>query len=211
MVQNDRRDICTVISLLPIEIKERKPGLYPGEYIIPAAKERGDIGLLVIQEGIHYVPQLEHPAYRAVTPAREVAKSLVDDFRDGCLGLEEDAEPGLFWVFGEYEKAAAKVSLRADIHNASVRQSKWFVNLVRIADTEWAQHPGNHNVISELMKHAAVHLGLDKEWLVNPDQMALVNCPVCRTLVSAKAIVCGQCRAILNAEEYKKFEFAQTK
>jgi hypothetical protein len=207
-ISEKRRDVATVFSLLPVPLLEKKPGLYPSEFRIPATTERGDFNVLLVEEGIHYVPQLEHPAYRASTPAGEIARSIVQDYKEGSLGLDEDAEPGLFWTYGVYSKELAKIELRVELHEAVVKQSRWFVNLVRIADVEWAQHPGNHNVITVLMRHAATALGLEKEWLVNPDNLALVYCPVCRNNVSPKAVVCGSCHAILRPEDYKKYEFA---
>lgn len=203
-----RLDVATVFSLLPVEVKESKPGLYPGEYLIPPAPARGDFSLLLVHEGSHFVPQLERAPYQAVTPAREIAKSLVDDYIEGSLGIEEDAGPGLFWAIGEYTKEKAKIELKNEIVAAEAKQNRWYVNLVRIADIEWAQHVGNHNVISTMMRHAAKHLGLEKEWLINPDQLTLVYCPVCRNNVSVHALVCGNCQAILKPEEYKKFQFA---
>ena len=34
----NKSDVCTVISILPVEIDETKPGLFPNQYIIPAVK-----------------------------------------------------------------------------------------------------------------------------------------------------------------------------
>ena len=147
---SQRRDIATVISMLPVRLEEKKPGLYPGTYIIPAVKERGKIECLIIKEGIHYVPQLEHPAYRAMTPPGEIAKSIVIDYIEGQLGRDENAEPGLFWTYGEYSQDLAFIELKDEIHAANVKQRNWFVNLVRIADIEWSRNPNNHNVITDL-------------------------------------------------------------
>lgn len=206
-----RRDVATVISLLPVPIHERKPGLYPGTYQIPAAKERGDINTLIIQEGIHYVPQLDHPPYKAITPPGEIAKAVVGDYIESVLGRDEDAEPGLFWTFGEYSPDLAMIELKDEIHDASVKQNRWFVNLVRIGDTEWARNPNNHNVITDLMRHAAKSLGLDKEWLIDIENIALIYCPACRTSISSKAVVCGSCGCVVNKEAYSKLEFAVKK
>jgi len=207
----NRYDSATVVSLLPVEIKESKPGLYPGTYVIPPAPARGDFSILVVHDGVHYVPQLERPPYQAVTLAREIAKSLVDDYKEGSLGIDEGAEPGLFFTSGELTKEEVKKELKEKLLDAADKQLHWYIALVKIADIEWAQHVGNHNVISTMMRHAAQALGLEKEWMIDPNQLQLIYCPVCRNNVSAHALVCGACRAILKPEEYKKFQFADAK
>ena len=204
-----RKDVATVVSMLPVAISEPKPGLYPGRYNIAAVAERGDIEVLIIHEGIHFVPQLEHPPYKATTPPGEIAASIVNDYLEAMLGREEGAEPGLFWTYGEYTKPLALIELREDIHEASIKQNRWFVNLVRIADIEWAKNPNNHNVITALMRHAAKTLGLEKEWQIDPENLALIYCPACHGNISSKAVVCGHCGCIVQKEAYDKFEFAK--
>lgn len=206
-----RRDVATVISLLPVRLEEKKPGLYPGTYIIPAVTERGGFNCLIINEAVHYVPQLEHAPYQAVTPPGEIAKSIVSDYNEAVLGRGEDAEPGLFWTYGEYSRDLAKIELRDEIHKAAVQQRNWFVNLVRIADIEWAKAPNNHNVITDLMRHAAKALGLEKEWQIDPENLALIYCPACHNNISSKAVVCGSCGCVVKPEEYKQFQFANVK
>lgn len=208
---SQRRDIATVISMLPVRLEEKKPGLYPGTYIIPAVKERGEINCLIVKEGVHYVPQLEHPPYKAVTPPGEIAKSIVTDYIEAQLGRDEDAEPGLFWTYGEYSRDLAFIELRDEIHAANVKQRNWFVNLVRIADIEWAKSPNNHNVITDLMRHAAKTLGLEKPWQVDPENLSLIYCPACHGNVSPKAVVCGACGCILDEKKYAEFQFAVRK
>jgi hypothetical protein len=210
MAVDRRQDVATVISLLPFPLDEKKPGLYPGHYRLPKVA-KGDLEYLTIEGAFHYVPMVDQAPLRIPTPAGEIAKSLVSDYIEGALERDEDAWPGLFWVFGKFSsKLVLKAELNEEIQRAEAAQRNWFVRLVRLADTEWSKNPGNHYSITSVMIHAATYLGQEKEWAVDPDKLATQQCPVCMKSIHPKAIVCEFCGKIINAEEYKKHQFASS-
>src|SRR4051812_21249125 len=80
-----RKYACTVVNLLPREILEEKPHLLPGAFLIPAATW-GDIGILHVEEAIHYVPNpliddgKPGSSIKQVTSPRELARSICEDY-----------------------------------------------------------------------------------------------------------------------------------
>ena len=200
---------ATVVSILPYEIQDSKPNLYPGNFIIPAGRFNNP-GLLTVEKSVFYVPMaFGAPSLRAHSSAFEVANSIVNDYVGALLGVNDKRRPGLFVVndsFNDSKEAAVKCATQ--IAELNIAQREWFHQLTQMADAEYNRHHQAES-ISDLQKMAARELNLkDKPWLVDISQLSINNCPACFAPVNANAALCGSCRYIINPEKYKNMSFA---
>lgn len=199
------QDISTVVSLLPFPIQEKKPGLIPNVFIVPAAKQ-GDFEILQVSRARFpvYIDE-NRPALIVPEPSDNVCEAIVRDFKAGQIGFEaEIAEPGIFWVSGPYEKEQIKSIFKAELDRANALQMEWYKNIVRIADDDWERYH-QHKFISSLQIHAVNILNLDRPYNTGVEvTAALSQCKWCFSQVNPKAVVCPACRGILDEERYKK-------
>jgi hypothetical protein len=194
---------CTVISLVPFAIKEVKPQIIPGYFQIPPCKD-GDIQCLPVGESIHWMESPFHkmPPIKLTETSVAIARSIVNDYIEAQLATDTDVSPGLFWVEGHYSKERAKEELRDKISLMRERQKRWFINLVKIADDDWAQSH-QHKFISDVQRHAARALGMrDREWLTIVLESEMVQCPMCKEYVRPDAIIHSACGFIIRPSEY---------
>lgn len=197
---------CTVVSIVPYAIKEVKPQIIPGYFQIPPARE-GQIQCLPIGESIHWMesPYKGTPPIKLTETSKAIAKSIVNDFIEAQLAVDSDAAPGLFWVEGHYKAAGIKKDFETRLEEAYKRQNKWFVNLVRIAEDDWAR-AHQHNAISDIQRYAAKAIGAKVEWLSITMDAMQIQCPLCKELVRNDAVVHSTCGYILKPEEYEAMQ-----
>lgn len=198
---------CTVVSIMPFALKERKPQIHPGYFQIPPAKD-GKIQCLPIGESIHWMvqPFEKMPPIKIVETSKSIARSIVNDFVESQLAVDADAAPGLFFVEGHYTPDGIRQQYRTRLELAKEMQGRWFVNLVRMADDDWAK-VHQHQAISDLQRHAATALGLiDREWLSVALDNMMTRCPLCREMVSPDAIVHATCGYILDLKKYEQMQ-----
>ncbi len=198
-------DKTTIISVVPFEINENKPGLYPGHFIIPSAK-KDDFEMLVVDRSVHHVyMDMDRGSLTVPTVSEEIARSICEDYSRAQLAYEKgEVEPGLFYIPGEYKDKKAVLAAHKDkIDAARARQKNWFMRLVEIADDEWNKYH-SHKMISDVQRYAAEFLGLEREWNVKGQVESLTQCPACKSQITVGALVCSVCRTIVNPEEYKK-------
>jgi hypothetical protein len=203
-------DKSTIVSIIPFPVNEAKPGLYPGHFRIEAAKA-DDFEFLVVGRSVHYVyVDMDRGSLTVPTPSDEVARSICDDYSRAQLAYHiGDSEPGIFWIPGEYKDKKAILTIASDkIAAARILQRNWYMRLVAIADDEWNKYH-THKMISDLQRHAAKTLGLEREWNIQATVASTVFCPACRATMNVGATVCSSCRTIVNPEAYKKAGFAQ--
>lgn len=197
---------CTLVSLLPFGFYNKVPGLYPGEFRIPAAG-KDDFELLIIDAAVHYV---YIDATRGSIPIRinseELATSLVNDYKQSCLAMNENSYPGLFWLPGELKKSAIVKDFASEIESAIKHQRSWFVSLVRMADDDW-EKSHQHKFISDLQRYACKDLGYERQWVVEIPKAKLL-CEACGSIVTGNAIICPTCKHIIDADKYAKLKFA---
>lgn len=207
--------ICSVISIVPFEIDEYKPGLYPGHFEIPAS-ENNFPQILHVGESVHYVEVDVARSIRVVNSPHVIAESIVEDYLSAQLAIksgETDVGPGIFWKLGKYDISKIIKECQPELENAKLRQYNWFVRLVEMADDDW-EKTRQHRAITDMQRKAAKILGLEKPWIVVPKAatQAIVSqdCPACGSQIKQGVILCPNCRCIIDYDRYKETKFATT-
>src|SRR5882672_1617674 len=99
-------DRCTIVTLIPKIITELKPTLFPGRFIIPAAKP-GDYELYTVEPTSYFIPSINErqPPTEVQVNSVMLAESIVKDY---CIGIYEcnmtDKMPGIFFIPGEFTR-----------------------------------------------------------------------------------------------------------
>lgn len=200
----------TIISLLPFDLIESKPGLHPNEYIIHKA-EGDKIGLTIIPNNVFYLinpdPLADAKDVRNIqVPVKsiELAQSIIVDYSNALLGVSPpDAMPGLVAVKGDYSnRTEVSKEFIKEIMIARNAQNNWFENLVNIADDTWAKTRSPMG-ISDLQRSAAKLLGRKRDWInPTPAELIMNSCPICKATINEGALKCVACGTILNKKAY---------
>lgn len=196
---------ATVVSFMPWEAKETKPGMIPSEFIIPARKDKATPSVLIVQDATNSIYMgFDRDPFPSPVPADKLAASIVNDAGNSYLEIDSDCGPAVFWVEGKFTAKEILEKFPEQCKAAKDRQNRWFVRLIRTADDLWARFH-QHKLITGLQRAAALDLGLNsKEWAMTPEPVSLVKCPACKTMIESDAIVCSNCRAVLKPDEAKK-------
>lgn len=212
----------TLVSTIPWNQEEPKPGLVPSLFRIPKAP-KGGISTVLIEDG--YFPFLvplsdeKAPPIRIPTPGEKIAQSIINDIYSSTIAIDfeayEDkdgkvvqAVPGYFWIEGKQSPLTVMSQHSEKVEQATRNMIAWFGRLIKMADDDW-KRTRQHKAISDESRRAADYLGLEKEWNYNPaDPQNNVHCPACQQQVSPLAIVCFQCNYILRKDKYNKEAFA---
>lgn len=202
---------ATVCSLLPYDLVESKPGIYPNEYTIHKAP-KGGFALTIIPNDAYYLinPDLLSDAkevrqIKVPVNSLELAQSIIMDYSVAVLGIAPpDSAPGLFALRGDWtDKKDFQIKHGALIGFHTKTQNKWFENLVAIADDIWAKTKSPLS-ISDLQRSACDILGLKREWLNAAPYEELEKCPVCKGIINPGALKCVHCGHIINKVELDK-------
>ena len=196
---------ATVVSIVPFNMEEYKPGIYPGFFQIPACVDEPQI--LVVGESIHFIEVDPDRSVPVTNPPYKVAKSIVDDYISSSLQADSTAGPGLFWKVGKYTLEMVKKECKEELEDARRRQTAWFLNLVKLADDDW-EKTRQHKFISDLQRFAARALNLDRPWLIEVSNLTTKRCPACGNNTTESIVVCPTCRCILDKEKYDTLQFA---
>lgn len=195
---------CTIVSLYPLDVNETKPGIYPGEFKIPAAK-RGDMKVLVIGNSMHAVDVGEdRPQLRVEYGAEKIAQSVVMDLIVAKMEIKLGfAQPAIFWVPGALTVEEVKKKYPEKVAAAIEMQKKWFEELIKTADTDWGKHPGSHRAITDEAKQAVKELGFERPWNIDSAVMAkTTSCKFCLVSINENAMLCHNCKQPTK-EEYR--------
>lgn len=194
--------VCTIVSLLPIELTEEKPHLFPAVFIIPAA-EKDDLTVTYIGESHHFIPDAfdERRNFKQITPPHEMARSICEDYNTAHIGTTNTAGPGLFWVHGRKTKADILKDHKKILAENRRKQTEWFNNLIAMADADWEK---NHNrlAVSDLQRIAAQQMGIQKDWVASAI-IENMTCPFCKAMIAKDSVKCFNCKEIVNVEAYK--------
>jgi hypothetical protein len=203
---------ATIVSFVPFPITEEKPGVYPGYFHIPPCRDVDIPNLLVIGDSKYHV---EIDADRTVTvpcPAPDMARSIVNDYLISNLeySVEHESMPAIFWVEGERTWEQIQKNNAEQIVQVRQYQLNWFRRLVTLADDDW-ERTRQHRAITDTQRHAARALGLSRPWIIptTAERETKKFCIACRSEVHPEAVVCQNCRAILNIVEYSKLQFSK--
>lgn len=199
----------TVVSLMPFDITEVKPGLEPGIFEVKAGDIKHQMPFcLVINDSTCPLYLGDGKTYPTVEPAKKVAEAICKDFIVAQLEYVPDvAEPALFCVEGAYKADQVKEIFKKEIQDALKKQAEWFNRLVTAADDEWTKNK-NSRVITDRMRVAARTLGLTREWLHKPtaESLNVMDCPACGSTISSTVAICKHCHTIVNVEKYKELQ-----
>jgi hypothetical protein len=194
---------ATVVSLFPEEISEAKPGLYPGYFVIPAAPIDG-LSFLPVGDSVYYQETKNDQQTQVRVAYDTVAESIVGDFQRGHIGRIPDvAEPGVFWIPGQYvDEQSIRNLFGPTILKAEQMQLKWFEELVKIADDTWSR-TNRHSSVSHLQRMAAQRLAISRPWVLRTGESDN-TCPYCKSEVPFGAIKCPTCREVIDMPRYRE-------
>jgi hypothetical protein len=201
LIEHYKDDISTIFSIVPFEVREFKPGLYPGNFNIPACRDEKEVQSLEVGASEYLLAVAgRKEAQRIVTPSYIIAESVVKDFFDGQLWTTPEEKPGLCWIQGKISVEKFVVLYKEIYARIKDQQRKWFVRLCKQTDNEWKkQH--NYRVVSDQARFASYYLGLDSEWLHTEDLGTRFNkCPACNVANDPQNVVCTGCSALLTPE-----------
>jgi|SRR6185503_15822316 len=203
----------TLISIVPFPISEFKPGIYPGNFELKASKDNIP-EVLVIGESVYHVELDENRTITVKCTSEDIAKSVVDDCIISTLAYsaEDEAVPGFFWKPGEHSSRDIINKFAGELEYYIKTQTRWFSKLVQLADDDW-EKSRQHKFISDIQRYAAKALGLERPWIIvtkvaNEGQ---IKCPACQVSINSEAIVCQNCRCIINMDKYKTLQFIEVK
>ena len=220
-------DRSTIVTLIPKIIVELKPTLFPGKFIIPAAKP-GDYELYIVEPTSWFMPNQneDQPPTEVPINSVELAKSIVMDYCNGILLCDmKDQMPGLFYIPGEWNKKnivnyATPAITDKDgnivipsktfndlLSEARFKQKNWFLALTQSADQLWARSGGNPLTITDDARLAAEILQLkDKPWMKDFNTISLINCKFCGELINPNFPICKHCHAIIDPKKAKELD-----
>jgi len=205
------RDCSTIFSIVPYDIREFKPGIYPGQFNIDKCLDENEPSRLFIPYPSKHAMMIggKRDPVMIDTATYVLARSVVEDFLATQLYTTPDAKPGICWIQGDVSLLEFKTVYKEEYDQIRQNQKRWFMNVVKETDSEWVKSGKNIKVVSDIARHASKVLKLDKEWTMD-DIIATtwLECPGCLTKNDPRAIVCQNCRCILNKEKYEALEFA---
>lgn len=204
----DKLDITTLISFYPLPLMEEKPGMYPGKFSIEAS-DGVTPALAYIGQSNHYVDVGEdRPQLEVAMPSFDIARAIVDDFIAAQLAISDNAAPGLGYVRGKLTLAEVKAKEGPLLLALKERQRLWYMALVKLGDDDWQRYH-KHVVISDVQRIGARALGLERDWVMIPEEVNAPTCPACGTQVAPSVVVCSNCRCILDKDKYALLSFAK--
>lgn len=198
--------ISTIVSLVPYEVRDEKPGMVPYSYIVPPSN--GILPALLVIKDAHspLFRSSELPNFDMIIPGEEVARSLVNDYIRAQLVYSEDAHPALFWVLGEEKDGNIVITkYNTRLEESRKIQNNWFKRLIELADDDWHKNH-QHKSITDIQRFACRSLGQteEKEWYTSPEPVQMIKCPACTTMIEKAAVVCKNCKHVLDMVAAKK-------
>ena len=191
-------DKCTVVSIYPKAIHEKKHTIQPGVFDIePGSYDKPSI--LVVGPSSWWKELDENqPLLEIPQSSIQIADSVVKDYINGIYGCDMgENQPGLFYVPGEWTVDKIKKEKKSELDEANRKQRNWFMFLVKVADAMWARTNGNPLSIIDDSRIAARELNMiNKEWLRDIEAVELVRCKACGSLKNPLYPVCANCKAI---------------
>lgn len=200
-------DKATVISIYPLEIRDTKPTIFPGNFVIPAGNVNKP-GILVVGPSSWWKElDAEQPLLEIPISSVVVADSIVRDYVNSVIETSSDARIGLVFIPGEHNLESIKKNYPNLLKEMETRQNAWFSKLVRLADSLWARANGNPRAISDDMRMAAKLLNLsEKDWMKEFKHVDMVKCIACGNLRNPDYPICSVCKAVVDPEKAKELK-----
>lgn len=191
-------DKCTIVSIFPKEINEKKETIEPGRFHIEPGTFEEPAILVVGSSSWWKDIDVDQPMLEIPTGSIQIADSIIKDYCNGMIGCNmADSMPGLFFVLGENNRMEIKTKYKEKLNEINARQINWYKILVRLADSLWARSNGNPLVICDDMRLAARSLNFnEKPWLKDFVMAEKVPCKACGTLKNPDYPVCQTCKAV---------------
>jgi len=202
-------DVCTLVSIYPKPIVSDKPTLFPGKWRLEAGTYDEPSVLKVGPSSWWKDVGLDQPLLEIPVSAINIAASIINDYINGILECDMDTcKPGVFFVEGNLTAKEVKEKRKSELDLAAAKQRNWYESLVRLADIQWARTNGNPLSIADEMRIACTAIGASREWMSIQESAELVRCKACTNLVNKAALICPNCKVVLDA---KRFEAAGMK
>lgn len=205
-------DKSTVVSIFPRDVKYENHTIQPGKFFIPKGSFSNPSTLVV--GGSSWWKEMDYDQHDLEIPqsSLQVADSIVKDYCNGLLACNMgDCMPGLFYIPGDNSVERIKTEFQGLLIKAKVVQDKWFQELVKMADVDWARTNGNPLSISDLSRIAVQELQLkDKAWMRDFNTLEMKNCQFCGHLIRPAFPLCPNCNKVVNQELFDKLN-SQTK
>lgn len=205
------KDESTVFSIVPFGIREFKPGILPGQFDIPACLDDNKPNRLLVGPSTWLVNvENRKEPIRINQPSFEIARSIVQDFLDGQLFINDEAKPGICWMQGNIKLDDFLKKPEYKIIRDS--QRKWYILIVKKTEEDWLRYH-NYKVVTDQARFAVRALGLETpEWMaIEEIGLKFTKCPACSTMNDPINAICSSCSCVLNEEAYKKLNFARSK
>lgn len=193
-------DKTTVISIYPKRMVKDFITLEPGLFTI----EGGNIkkpSLMVLGSSSWWSgSNPDSPLLEVQVSSFNVAESLIKDICSGLIGYKTNERmPGLFFIPGEISLATLLTVHKHELSLAEEKQTKWYDELIRMANVDWSKAQGNPLAISDDSRLAANELGRkDLPWMGQFVQTELIPCAACGAPRNPKYPVCGSCHNIID-------------
>lgn len=198
---------CTIVSLAPYPLREKKSTVYPQVFRMNAAK-RDDFEILVIGDNhisYTYIDE-KRGSFKNSISSKELASAIVFDHVQAMICIDAGCKPGLFWIeddLSKMTKEEIKKKYAEEFDKNLKMQIAWMHRLVKTADDEWKKN-GQHKFITSLQRLACDYLGLNREWNVAIDDQLQKECQFCTKYISARAVKCPHCNEIVDFAAYEK-------
>lgn len=196
-------DKSTVVSILPKYILERKATIMPGVFeLLPGSFEKPSLLAVGPSSWWREVDE-NQPLLEIPVSSIQIADSIVRDYCNGLLACNmSDQMPGLFYVPGEMTLEKLKKDHMSLLVDAQVKQRKWYLELIKMADILWSRSNGNPLSISDDARLGCRELNIsNKPWLGDIQTMELVRCIACGNLRNPNFPICQSCHAIVDKKK----------
>ena len=186
----NRDDWAVIANISDQEFHSDQAGL--GLYTIAACAPGQPCTLLTIYGRTELYDMGDDRKGERYWPARVIAKSVLAEHNP-------DADLRRYGVF----LCAGDVPMDDELREAGLRRDAYFYEQVEQADALYARAPNRPEMISDVQRRAARHLGLDRPWLVKIAPMQ--ECPVCGDPVKVGVALCRHCGAILDESKAARY------
>jgi hypothetical protein len=198
-------DKCTLVSVYPKTIHEKKISLQPGEFIIEPGTYDKPSTLIIGPSSWWRDVGEDEPLLEITHSSTVMADSIVKDYMNGLIGCNMvDSMPGLFWLPGEILDNELMPKYKPQLDKARKNQTNYYQIVVKLADSLWARTNGNPLAIPGIAKLAAHELQLNREWLQQFVAPEIIKCVACGSMRNPAYPVCPTCKAVVDVEMAKK-------